>query len=257
MTVTVTVAPRTPLMMKTPMTPGRHRAVDDSRWQRPFCRIRRKFQGRSRPRFVAPSSKNETDVVDEGRRPMSLQGWITLPATPRHRTSHAIAFPAGVRRLAKQVLFIGPLFWFMELLQNQVYFAAHKLLADGQGYGWGYHPGANGKPTAWYSPMSLPLWALTVAVFSLLDELWFNRVRMHFVWRVVIAGVVGFFGEAFAGYGCEHFLGRCLQIWPGSPFRYIAVSALPFWLFDYVVFHWLTLELRSADLQRLSGPPLR
>ena len=61
--------------------------------------------------------------------------------------------PLGLHRFLNQILFISPLFWFMELLQNKVY-----LLTIDR-YGWGYEPDPHGKLTAWYSFRSLLPWA--------------------------------------------------------------------------------------------------
>jgi hypothetical protein len=67
-----------------------------------------------------------------------------------------------------------------------------------------------------------------------------------------VAGLVGFGGEWMTGFVCEHALHHCLQIWPESPLVYVSFSALPFWFADYVVFHWLTRELRMAQSHRLT-----
>ena len=92
----------------------------------------------------------------------------------------------------------------------------------------------------------------TVAAFSLLDTFWFERRRTPLPLRMLIAGFIGFLGEWTTGFMSDRVLGHCLQIWPESPLRYVSPSALPFWFLDYVVFHWLTRELRMAQDHRLS-----
>jgi hypothetical protein len=168
---------------------------------------------------------------------------LSVPGTPARGRSTWL--PIGLHRFLNQILFISPLFWFMELLQNKIY-----LLALDR-YGWGYDPDPQGRLTSWYSFRSLLPWVTTVAVFSLLDTFWFERRRLALPLRMLIAGVIGFAGEWCTGFVSDRMLGHCLQIWPGSPLVYIAFSALPFWFIDYAVFHWLTRELRMARDHRL------
>jgi hypothetical protein len=171
-------------------------------------------------------------------------GGVLLPAPRSNASIQPLRFPFGLHRLLNQVLFISPLFWFMELAQNKLY-----LLATDR-YGWGYEPDAHGVLTAWYSFRSLLPWVITVAAFSLLDSLLFERWRLSLIVRVLIAGTVGLIGEWTIGLTFDRVLGHCLQIWPQSRFVYVSPSALPFWCFDYVVFHWLTRELRFAQNHR-------
>jgi len=143
----------------------------------------------------------------------------------------------GIRRLVTQVLFIAPLFWFMELLQNQVY------LLFAHDFGWRYKD-AHGQLTDWYSFESLLLWAFTVAVFSLLDVLLFEPRRLPLVLRMLIAGVVVGPASWPRERSSDRVLGHCLQDLAGSFLVYIAPSALPFWIFDFAVFHFLVREMR-------------
>jgi hypothetical protein len=172
-------------------------------------------------------------------------GGISLGALPSRVGVRPSFVPPTIRRLFQQVIFIAPLFWFMELLQNQLYW-----WFTGS-FGWGYQPDASGEPTAWYSLVSFPLWVLTIVVFSLLDGA-FERRGTAYPLRTLIAGAVGFGGELAAGFVCDRYLHRCLQIWPDSSLVYISLSALPFWCADYLIFHLLTRELRSAHAYRAS-----
>jgi hypothetical protein len=172
-------------------------------------------------------------------------GGISLGTVPSRISVRASLLPPTVHRLLHQVLFLAPLFWFMELLQNQLYlWFTHR-------YGWGYAPDASGAPTAWYSLMSLPLWGFTVVVFALLDAT-FERRGTSYPLRTLIAGAIGFAGEFLAGFVCARYFHHSLQIWPDSPLVYISLSALPFWCADYLIFHLLTRELRSAHAYRAS-----
>jgi hypothetical protein len=171
---------------------------------------------------------------------LTKNGGVLLPIPgPRARAS-ILGANLGVRQLVAQVIFITPLFWLMELLQNQVY------LAFSHAYGWRYRD-AQGQLTAWYSFESLMPWAITVAVFSLLDAFAFEPWRLSLVLRMLIAGAIGWCGEWLTGAFFDHVLGHCLQIWPGSGLVYVAPSALPFWIFDFAVFHVLVRELRRAQ----------
>ena len=131
----------------------------------------------------------------------------------------------------------------MELLQNKLY-----LLFTGA-YGWGYELDAWGHPTAWYSLRSLPLWLVTVIAFSFLD-LVFERRPTSPLLRFVIAGTIGWIGEWTSGFVSANVMHHALQVWPGSPLVYVSFSALPIWWMDFVIFQWLTRELRDAHAHR-------
>ncbi len=168
---------------------------------------------------------------------LTKNGGVLLPVPgPR---AHVLGVTFGVRQLLARILFITPLFWFMELLQNRIY------LAFAHDYGWRYRD-AQGQLTAWYSFDSLMPWAITVAVFSLLDAFAFEPYRVALVLRMLVAGAIGWCGEWATGALFDRVFGHCLQIWPGSSFVYVAPSALPFWIFDFAVFHFLVRELRRA-----------
>jgi hypothetical protein len=162
-------------------------------------------------------------------------------------TSSAFFVPPGIYRFVGQVLFLAPLFWFMELLQNQAY-----RLVTSQ-FGWFYRLAPPNQHTTWYSVRSLPCWLLTVSVFSMLDER-FERKQLSRLTRFLIAGTLGWAGEWMIGFIAAHVSQRGLQIWPGSPLVYIAFSALPIWWIDFVIFQWLTRELRHAQAHRSSFP---
>ncbi|HEY4184798.1 MAG TPA: hypothetical protein VGP07_06990 [Polyangia bacterium] len=176
-----------------------------------------------------------------------------------HEAGHEGRVPDWLLRLALQVLYIAPLFWFMELLQNLVFLKVAK------NYGW-YYPlqelngfgglcrdpklGVDALPWAWLSVRSFPLWAGTVAIFSMLDHFWFERRDLRLLWRALIAGLVGWGGEWAVGYASRHYLHSYLQIWPGTTLVYVSFTAIPFWISDFYVFHWLTLGIRTVHLHR-------
>ena len=168
---------------------------------------------------------------------LTKNGGVLLPV--QGARAQVLGGTLGVRRLLTQILFIAPLFWFMELLQNQVY------LVFAHDFGWRYRD-AHGQLSAWYSFESLLPWAFTVAIFSLLDALAFEPWRLPLILRMLIAGVIGWCGELGTGAFFDRVLGHCLQIWPRSFLVYVAPSALPFWILDFAVFHFLVRELRRA-----------
>ena len=170
---------------------------------------------------------------------------ILVGAGRGRTTAGAFLVPPGIYRFVGQVLFLSPLFWFMELLQNQAY-----RLVTSQ-FGWLYRLPPPSAHTTWYSVRSLPCWLLTVSVFSMLDEI-FQRKQLPGLARLVIAGTVGWVGEWTIGYVAAHLSQRGLQFWPGSPLVYIAFSALPIWWMDFLIFQWLTRELRHAQAHRAS-----
>lgn len=165
---------------------------------------------------------------------LTKNGGVLLPVPgTRART---VGGTVRVRRLLVQVLFIAPLFWFLELLQNQFY---RVVLHE---YGWRYqhHKGP------WFSFESLLLWAVTITAFSLLDDLAFEPRRLALGLRMVLAGVIGWCGEWASGAFFDHVFGHPMQIWRDSSLVYVAPSALPFWILDFAVFYGLVRLLRRA-----------
>lgn len=198
----------------------------------------------SRRRWPGPRLANL-----RGPGPRGPRGQKPRSTKPRGPGLRGIRVPEAVQRILTQVLYITPLFWFMELAQNWMY-----LIITGQ-HGWVYpvdlHVDVK-NCTDWYSLRSLPTWALTVTVFSVLDRL-FERRRMAVAWRLLIAGLIGWAGEWVAGFVSHGYLHHYLQVWPRSPLVYVGISALPLWFLDFVLFHRLTEELRAAQRDR-SGP---
>lgn len=177
----------------------------------------------------------------------SVQSFATARRVA-HGRANALNVPHWIRRTLKQVLYITPLFWFMELFQNWIY-----KEVTGQ-YGWGY-PDAAGAlrdatvPLAWYSLKSVPLWGLTVVVFSTLEPI-FVKHKLSFLWRMAIAGGIGWAGEWTAGFLSTRVLHEYLQVWHDTKLIYISVSVLPFWCLNFLFFHLLTKELRVAHESR-------
>jgi hypothetical protein len=149
-----------------------------------------------------------------------------------------------LERLALQVLYIGPLFWFMELLQNQIF-----NRAQGK-WGWFY-------PTSdyhWFCFKSLGLWGGSIAVFWLLEVLWFQPRNIGFLRRMFIAGTIGWVGEWTAGWASYKIFGVYLQRWNDSSLQFVKVIALPFWWSNFAVFHLLSANIRDRFSQNADQP---
>jgi hypothetical protein len=138
-----------------------------------------------------------------------------------------------LRVLATQVLFITPLFWLMELAQNNVW-----RWVTGQ-WGWVYPT----SPYGWFSFNSMVLWAGAVLTFWSLHCFWFYPREVPTWLRIVVGGVAGWAGEWVGGYLAVHLTGSPLHVWPGSPLVYISVPALFFWMSNVVTYHLLTVNV--------------
>ena len=64
-----------------------------------------------------------------------------------------------IRILLIQIFYITPIFWFMELVQNNIYYFFSRQ--DPKVWGWWYPA----SPYHWFYFKSLTLWAGSVALF--------------------------------------------------------------------------------------------
>lgn len=141
--------------------------------------------------------------------------------------------------LVFHVSYVTPIFWFVELLQNQLYW---KLTGEP---GWTYPL----SPYHWFSFESVGLWAGSVTIIWCLNFFWFLRRDVGLVKRMVIAGTICFAGEWLAGFVADRVLDHPLQIWTNAPLVYIKFSALFFWWWDVLLY-----ELLTVDIARLGRP---
>ncbi len=138
-----------------------------------------------------------------------------------------------LRILLTQVLYVAPLFWFMELAQNVAW-----RWMNGE-WGWMYPK----SPYHWFSFGSLILWAGCVALLWSLHYFWFYPRRVK-VWpRLAIGAVVCWVGEWIGGYIAANVFNHPLQVWPTSPLVYVHYSALFFWVSNCIVYHLLTIDV--------------
>ncbi|QDE93588.1 hypothetical protein BHS06_33930 [Myxococcus xanthus] len=138
-----------------------------------------------------------------------------------------------LRVLLTQVLYVAPLFWFMELAQNVAW---RWMNGD---WGWVFPK----SPYHWFSFGSLILWAGCVALLWSLHFFWFYPRRVK-VWpRLAIGAGVCWVGEWVGGYVAANVFNHPLQVWPGSPLVYVHYSALFFWVSNCIVYHLLTNDV--------------
>ena len=140
--------------------------------------------------------------------------------------------------LTIQVLYITPLFWLMELLQNQFF----RVAINGGSWGWQYPESRH----VWFSFWSLLLWAGTVTVFLLLHRFVFEPMGTSLLVRVVVAGTIGWTGEYVAGYLAANVLKRPLQIWNFARWRFVRPIALPFWMANVLLYYLLTRHMDGS-----------
>lgn len=138
-----------------------------------------------------------------------------------------------LRVLLTQVLYVAPLFWFMELSQN---LAWRWMNGD---WGWVFPK----SPYHWFSFGSLFLWAGCVALLWSLHFFWFYPRRVKLWPRLAIGAVVCWVGEWVGGYIAANVFNHPLQVWPGSPLVYVHYSALFFWVSNCIVYHLLTNDV--------------
>ncbi len=139
------------------------------------------------------------------------------------------------RSLVPLLVCLSPLFWFMELFQNQLY---HWV--EGR-YGWLY-PAS--KYSSFYFP-SLLLWASAIAVIWTLDTFAFIPRGTPQWRRVPLLALACWAGEWLAGFAGDR-VGLPMQLWTDSPLKYIRPSAYWFWCLDVLCYDWLLRWMRSS-----------
>lgn len=148
-------------------------------------------------------------------------------------SSSPLRRPFGVyaRVLATQILYVAPLLWLLELLQNQAWRAANGT------YGWVYPDSAYG----WFSFGSMALWVGAVFLMWTLHFYWFYPRQVRLWTRVFITSAVCWVGEWVGGYLSVRLTGRHLHVWPGAVLVYVSFPAIFFWVSNVIVYHLLTV----------------
>ena len=156
---------------------------------------------------------------------------LTLPQAAQRRS-----FGVYARVLATQILYVAPLLWLLELLQNQAWRAANGT------YGWVYPDSAY----EWFSFGSMVLWVGAVFLMWTLHYTWFHPKQYRLWSRVAIASVICWMGEWVGGFMAVQLTGKHLQVWPGASLVYVSFPAIFFWVSNVIVYHLLTVY--AADL---------
>jgi len=138
-----------------------------------------------------------------------------------------------MRVLMTQVLYVVPLFWFLELAQNVAW---RWMNGD-----WGWHYPES--PYHWFSFGSMILWAGCVGLLWAMHFFWFYPRKVRVWMRVGVGAVACFVGEWFGGYMADKVFDHPLQIWPSSFLVYVHVAALFFWVSNVIVYHLLTVNV--------------
>lgn len=144
------------------------------------------------------------------------------------------------RSLGPCLVCFSPLFWFMELLQNQLY-----RWVEGD-FAWRYPASPYGS---FYFP-SVFLWAAAIALIWTLDTAVFVPRGTSQWARVPLLALACFAAEWFAGYAGDR-LHLPMQHWRSSPLLYIRLSAYWLWCLDVLCYDWLRRWMSAA------GPPRR
>lgn len=139
------------------------------------------------------------------------------------------------------LVFMTPLLWFLELLQNQAY-----RMVRGE-YGWTYPA----SPHTWFYFSSMFLWAGGIAVTWSLDRFVFVPRGTPQWRRVPLLALVLFAGEWVGGFVGDRILHAPMQRWTDSPLVYVSPIAYGFWLMNVLCYdlmrRWLSTAVRFVD----------
>jgi hypothetical protein len=162
----------------------------------------------------------------------AIVSWAGTESSGSSRTRRAAGYLGS---LAFHVIYVTPIFWFVELLQNQLYWTL-----NGEP-GWTYPR----SPYNWFSFESLGLWGGSVVLIWCLHFFWFLRRDVGLMKRMIIAGTLCWAGEWLAGFVAAEVFHRPLQVWTDAPLVYVKFSALFFWWWDVLLYRFLTVDIAS------------
>ena len=138
-----------------------------------------------------------------------------------------------IKAVLRQVLYIAPMLWILELFQNWLYHAATG------NWGWVYP----GSQYHWFSFQTLGNWAMSVVVIYILYAALLRPKKAHWIVKVLVVALVGFVLEWVNGYLYLALTGEYLFLWEQSAFRFIDYIAFPMWIFNAVVYHVMSSVL--------------
>lgn len=158
--------------------------------------------------------------------------------------------PSIAPALVGNFVFLGPLLWIQELLQNIL---TRAVTGD---WGWIYPR----SPHVWWSFHTMPSWgAVAVAWYALnikvltpaiargdMGTMVMTRSVGSMACRLVIMAAIGWVIEYLNGFVQEHSGSEGLQVWPGSPLRYVTYGCYLWWIQNGVTWFALNAALVAA-----------
>ena len=157
--------------------------------------------------------------------------------------------PSIVPALVGNFVFLGPLLWIQELLQNIL---TRAVTGD---WGWIYPRSDH----VWWSFHTMPSWG-TVAVvwYALNTQVLIPAIRRgdlgiiatspssNITCRLIIMAAIGWVVEYLNGFVQEHSGSEGLQVWPGSPLRYVTYGCYLWWIQNGLTWFALNAGLVAA-----------
>ncbi|CAB9518130.1 expressed unknown protein [Seminavis robusta] len=125
-------------------------------------------------------------------------------------------------------IFLGPLLWIQELLQNLL---TRAVTGD---WGWIYPR----SPHEWWSFHTMPSWGAVAAVWFALNVRFLHQQSV--LVRLLIMATIGWVIEYLNGFVQEATGSEGLQVWPGSPLRYVTYGCFLWWIQNGVT--WFVLN---------------
>ena len=142
-------------------------------------------------------------------------------------------------------VFLGPILWIQELLQNIL---TQAVTGD---WGWIYPRSEH----HWWSFHTMPSWGALAAAWLLLNVKVLEPRKMDIPTRLIIMAAVGWIIEYLNGFIQEHSGSEGLQVWPGSPLRYVTYGCYLWWLQNGVTWFALNSFLATAGSGALVMKP--
>lgn len=163
--------------------------------------------------------------------------------------SSAPSSPSIAPALVGNFVFLGPVLWIQELLQNVL---TRAVTGD---WGWIYPR----SPHVWWSFHTMPSWgAVAVAWYALNTKVLIPAIKRgdmgtlatsasgSMACRLVIMAAIGWVIEYLNGFVQEYSGSEGLQVWPGSPLRYVTYGCYLWWIQNGVTWFVLNAGLVAA-----------
>ncbi|HMB20937.1 MAG TPA: hypothetical protein VKQ10_07710 [Spirochaetota bacterium] len=145
-----------------------------------------------------------------------------------------------IAAVLRQVLYIAPMLWILELFQNWLY---HGVTGN---WGWVYP----GSQYHWFSFQTMGNWAMSVIVFYILYAAVLRPRRVHWLINILVVALTGFILEWVNGYLYLALTGEYLFLWEQSAFRFIDYIALPMWVVNGAVYHIMSTVFVNLHVEK-------